>query len=221
MGAGAGYAVATGLFVGLGGILGYLPLLVDWIPAAAVAPILIYIGIEVLAQAFTASPSRHAAAASIATLPSLAFVAALEARALLPPGAAEPTGDTGETLRALTLLGNGFIITAVIWGAATADLIDRRFVRSALAFGAAAVLCLFGVIHSSSPTGTVFLPWPAGSSVPSISRRPTASWRRSRSSPGARRRPTDGGGESGCAAACRSRRHSTRMSSTENVPCAR
>jgi AGZA family xanthine/uracil permease-like MFS transporter len=52
MGAGAGYAVATGLFVGLGGILGYLPLLVDWIPAAAVAPILIYIGIEVLAQAF-------------------------------------------------------------------------------------------------------------------------------------------------------------------------
>src|SRR5262245_464127 len=166
MGAGAGYAVATGLFVGLGGIFGYLPILVDWIPAAAVAPILIYIGIEVLAQAFTASPSRHAAAASIATLPSLAFVAALESRALLPPGAAEPAGDTGETLRALTLLGNGFIITAVIWGTATADLIDRRFVRSALAFGAAAVLCLFGVIHSSAPTGTVFLPWRAGSSVP-------------------------------------------------------
>ena len=66
MGAGAGYAVATGLFVGLGGIFGYLPLLVDWIPAAAVAPILIYIGIEVLAQAFTATPSRHAAAAAIA-----------------------------------------------------------------------------------------------------------------------------------------------------------
>ena len=40
MGAGAGYAVATGLFVGLGGVLGYLPFLIDWIPAAAVAPIL-------------------------------------------------------------------------------------------------------------------------------------------------------------------------------------
>jgi AGZA family xanthine/uracil permease-like MFS transporter len=166
MGAGAGYAVATGLFVGLGGILGYLPLLVDWIPAAAVAPILIYIGVEVLAQAFTASPARHAAAASIATLPSLAFVAALEARAVLPAGAATPGGETGETLRALTLLGNGFVITALIWGAAAADLIDRRFVRSAAAFFVAAILCLFGFIHSAAPAGTLFLPWQSGSPVP-------------------------------------------------------
>ncbi|HEY7112845.1 MAG TPA: MFS transporter [Thermoanaerobaculia bacterium] len=166
MGAGAGYAVATGLFVGLGGILGYLPLLVDWIPAAAVAPILIYIGVEVLAQAFTASPPDHAAAVSIATLPSLAFVAALEARAAMAPGAPLPPGETGETLRALTLLGNGFVITAVLWGAAAADLIDRRFLRSAAIFLAAAVLCLFGVIHSAAPTGTLFLPWRAGSPVP-------------------------------------------------------
>ena len=166
MGAGAGDAVATGLFVGLGGILGYLPVLVDWIPAAAVAPILIYIGIEVLAQAFTATPSRHAAAVAVATLPSLAFVAALETRVLLPPGGALPGGETGETLRALTLLGNGFVITAVIWGAATADLIDRRFARSALAFFAGALLCLFGVIHSSAPTGTLFLPWRSGANVP-------------------------------------------------------
>lgn len=166
MGAGAGYAVATGLFVGLGGILGYLPLLVDWIPAAAVAPILIYIGIEVLAQAFTATPSRHAAAVAIAILPSLAFVTALEARAVLPPGGALPGGETGETLRALTLLGNGFVVVALVWGAATADLIDRRFFRSAVAFFAATLLCLFGVIHSSAPTATLFLPWRAGSNVP-------------------------------------------------------
>jgi len=166
MGAGAGYAVATGLFVGLGGILGYLPLLVDWIPAAAVAPILIYIGIEVLAQAFTATPSRHAAAVAIAILPSLAFVTALEARALLPPGGALPGGETGETLRALTLLGNGFVVVALVWGAATADLIDRRFFRSAVAFFGAALLCLFGVIHSSASTATLFLPWRAGSNVP-------------------------------------------------------
>jgi AGZA family xanthine/uracil permease-like MFS transporter len=166
MGAGAGYAVATGLFVGLGGILGYLPLLVDWIPAAAVAPILVYIGVEVLAQAFTATPARHAAAVAVATLPSLAFVAALEARAMLAPGAALPGGETGETLRVLTLLGNGFVVTAVIWGAAAADLLDRRFARSALAFFAAAVLCLFGVIHSATPAGTLFVPWRPGSAVP-------------------------------------------------------
>ena len=73
MGAGAGYALATGLFAGFGGVLGYLPFLIDWIPAAAVAPILIYIGLEVLAQAFTATPARHGAAVSLAVLPRSRF----------------------------------------------------------------------------------------------------------------------------------------------------
>ena len=160
MGAGAGYAIATGVFVGLGGILGYLPLLVGWIPAAAVAPILVYIGVEVLSQAFTAIPPRHAPAAAVATLPSLAFVVALEANALRP-GGAMPTGEAGETLRAVTLLGNGFVVTAVIWGAAAADVIDRRFVRAAAVFLLASALSLFGVIHSPATGGTLFLPWKA------------------------------------------------------------
>ena len=32
----------------------------------------------------------------------------------------------------MNLLGNGFIIAAILWGAATAELIDRRFRASAL-----------------------------------------------------------------------------------------
>ena len=160
MGAGAGYALATGLFVGLGGLLGYLPFLIDWIPAAAVAPVLLYIGLEVLAQAFTATPARHAAAVSLAVLPSLAFALALEMSSLLPAGAAL-SGERAETVGTLRLLASGFIITALLWGAATAELIDRRFVRSSLYFFAAAALCLFGVIHSPAPQGTLFFPWQA------------------------------------------------------------
>jgi adenine/guanine/hypoxanthine permease len=161
MGAGAGYAVATGLFVGLGGVLGYLPFLIDWIPAAAVAPILIYIGLEVLAQAFLATPARHAAAVSLAILPSLAFLISLEVGAVLP-ASSSLTGELAESVGTLKLLSSGFIITAVLWGAAAADLIDGRFVRSAAFFFAAALLCLFGVIHSPAPQGTLFLPWQAG-----------------------------------------------------------
>ena len=161
MGAGAGYAAATGLFVGLGGVLGYLPSLIDWIPAAAVAPILIYIGIEVLAQAFTATPARHSAAVSLAVLPSIAFVLSLEIGSLLPAGV-PATGEAAETVGALRLLASGFIITALLWGAATAELIDQRFLRSGLYFFGAAVLCLFGVIHSPAPQGTLFFPWQAG-----------------------------------------------------------
>ena len=161
MGAGAGYALATGLFVGLGGVLGYLPFLIDWIPAAAVAPILIYIGLEVLAQAFTATPARHGAAVSLAVLPSIAFLISLEIGSLLPAGAS-PSGELAETVGTLKLLASGFIITALLWGAAAAELIDRRFVRSALYFFGAALLCLFGIIHSPAPQGTLFLPWQAG-----------------------------------------------------------
>jgi adenine/guanine/hypoxanthine permease len=167
MGAGAGYAIATGLFVGLGGILGLLPFLVDWIPAAAVAPILLYIGIEVMAQAFTATPARHAPAVALAVLPSLAFVVALEISPLLPSGALSAlSGETGETVRALKLLSSGFIVTAVLWGAAAAALIDRRFRQSAAYLFFASLLCLFGVIHSPAAQGTLFLPWRAGSPIP-------------------------------------------------------
>jgi AGZA family xanthine/uracil permease-like MFS transporter len=167
MGAGAGYAIATGLFVGLGGMLGYLPFLVDWIPAAAVAPILLYIGIEVMAQAFTATPARHAPAVALAVLPSLAFLFALEISPLLPAGGLSSlAAETAETVRVLKLLGSGFIVTAVLWGAAGSALIDQRFRRSALYLLVAAVLCLFGVIHSPTAQATLFLPWQVASPIP-------------------------------------------------------
>jgi AGZA family xanthine/uracil permease-like MFS transporter len=169
MGAGAGYAVATALFVGLGGMLGYLPLLVDWIPAAAVAPILIYIGLEVLGQGMLATPPRHAFAVALAVLPSIAFLLSLEMGSLVAaagPALENLTGDLADTFRAAKLLGNGFIVTALLWGAAAAELIDRRFVRSASYFFAGSVLCLFGVIHSPTAQGTFFLPWKIADSTP-------------------------------------------------------
>jgi AGZA family xanthine/uracil permease-like MFS transporter len=64
------------------------------------------------------------------------------------------------------LFGNGFIISALIWGAATAELVDRRFGRSAVCFMVGAVACLFGVIHSPAAEGTFIVPWRAGSSLP-------------------------------------------------------
>src|ERR1700739_683181 len=73
MGTGAGYTILTGLFIGIGGILGYLPFFVAWIPAAAIAPILVYIGLEVISQAFLATPTPHGLAVGGLLLPSLAF----------------------------------------------------------------------------------------------------------------------------------------------------
>jgi len=169
MGAGSGYVILTGLFMGLGGILGYLPFLVAWIPAAAVAPILVYIGLEAISQAFLATPARHSLAVAISVLPSLAFLASLEANGVLSAVGAsitQVTGDAGETLRALVVLSNGFIISALLWGAATSELLDRRFGRSAGYLATAALFCLFGLIHSPAPQGTLILPWRTASTLP-------------------------------------------------------
>ncbi len=61
MGARAGYTLATGLVIGVGAAIGIVSLLVSLLPDAAVAPILIFIGLQITAQAFLASPARHAA----------------------------------------------------------------------------------------------------------------------------------------------------------------
>ncbi|MBC8646050.1 MAG: MFS transporter, partial [Thermoanaerobaculia bacterium] len=169
MGARAGYVIATGLFVGLGGMHGFLPFLIDWIPAAVVAPILVYIGLEVVAQAFSATPERHGPALALAFLPTIAFVAALQAGSLLAAAGAQIgalSGEAAETFQSLQLLGNGFIVTALIWGAGAAELIDGRLRRSALYFSVGGLLCLFGVMHSPRPRGSLFLPWSAGSPIP-------------------------------------------------------
>src|SRR6185295_103159 len=50
MGARAGYTLATGLVIGLGAMTGLLAGLVALLPEAAVAPILIFIGLEIIAQ---------------------------------------------------------------------------------------------------------------------------------------------------------------------------
>lgn len=169
MGAGAGYAIAAALFVGLGGVFGYLPLFVEWIPAAAVAPILVYIGLEVVAQAFVATPARHAPAVALALLPSLAFLLALQTNSLLDAlgtSLAALNGEMAETLHTLNLLGSGFILSALLWGGATAELIDRRLTRSALYLFLGAILCLFGVIHSPAAQGVFILPWRTDSPLP-------------------------------------------------------
>ncbi len=169
MGAGAGYAILTGLFIGIGGIVGVLPFFVDWIPASAIAPVLVYIGLEVIAQAFLATPRRHGLAVAISLLPSFAFLISLETNSVLSALGAHADqipGQVGETLRTVNLLGNGFIIAAILWGAATAELIDRRFRASTLYLLTGAVFCLFGVIHSPTAEGTFVLPWRAESSLP-------------------------------------------------------
>jgi AGZA family xanthine/uracil permease-like MFS transporter len=165
MGARAGYTLATGLVIGLGAVGGVLSVLVGVLPEAAVAPILVYVGLEITAQAFLASPPRHGAAVAVTFVPVAAAVVLIElggALGALGKSAADLTGDAAHNHRALLVLGNGFILTAVLWGSALAWMIDRRLLLTAVAFAAASLATLFGVIHSPLPSGALFWPWSAG-----------------------------------------------------------
>ena len=165
MGARAGYTLLTGVFIGLGGIFGYVSFIVELIPRAVLAPILIFVALDIVAQSFQASPARHAPAVAFAFFPTLVRLLAIKLGnpdAVLPQtfnALAALPGKALPELLIIVALGNGFIITAMLWGAFLAELIDRRLKNSAAYLAVLGVLAFFGIIHSSMPDGMMYLPW--------------------------------------------------------------
>jgi AGZA family xanthine/uracil permease-like MFS transporter len=158
MGGRAAYTLATALFVGAMGFFGWFPYLFDLLPRAAMFPILVFVGLEITAQSFRATPERHFPALALAALPALAYLAKILLAGALGPQA---PGNPFAVLQVQTLrcLANGFIITSLLWGAALACLLDGRYVRSAAYLLVAAACAFVGVIHSPLPEGAIDLPW--------------------------------------------------------------
>src|SRR2546425_204172 len=134
-------------------------------PEAAVAPILVFIGLAITAQAFLASPPRHGPAVAITFVPVAAAVVLIQLGSVLGALGKSPAdlrGDAALTYRALLVLGNGFILTAVLWGWAVVTMIDRRFLVTAAVLAVASLATLVGLVHSPLPGGALFWPWAAG-----------------------------------------------------------
>jgi len=187
MGARAGYTLATGLFIGLGGMFGYIPLILQILPVAAVAPILIFIGFEIVTQAYVACPKRHFPAVTFAYLPIVADLVLIKMEGMLGDLQGALTKYLKElnipnlpdiqlanimpsalqqSYHTITALGHGFILTAMLWGAVLAFVIDRKLVKASIYLLITAMLTFFGFIHSVKPTGDIYLPWNVGSSTP-------------------------------------------------------
>jgi AGZA family xanthine/uracil permease-like MFS transporter len=165
MGSRAGYTLLTGIFIGLGGILGYVSFIVELIPRAVLAPILVFVALDIIVQSFQACPARHAPAVAFAFFPTIARLLAIK---LGNPDAVTPEtfqklmtlpGKSLPELLVTVALGNGFIITAMLWGAFLAELIDRRLRASAIYLACLAALSFFGIVHSAMPDGVMYLPW--------------------------------------------------------------
>ena len=155
MGGRAAYTLATGLVVGLGGIFGYVAFVADALPRPVLAPILVFIGLEIAGQSYLAPPRRHAAAITLALLPSVAqlvviFLSQIQGGALMtaaldPEATARASGITNpafiHTCGVMIMLANGFILTALLWGSAAAFLIDRRIGRQRVRCSGCAGCC--------------------------------------------------------------------------------
>jgi adenine/guanine/hypoxanthine permease len=149
MGGRAAFTLATAIAFGMLGTTGLFGYFYFLIPKATVYPILMFVGLEISAQSFIATPRRHYPAVAMACVPALAFLAMF----FVGP-------ETNITPAIITtgLLKNGFILTSVFWSSALALVIDRRLSAAAVFYFAAALCTLFGVIHSPLPSAPLLLP---------------------------------------------------------------
>ncbi len=169
MGGGVGYTLAAGLVVGLGGALGYISFLAGLIPEAVVAPILVFIGLEITAQTYSATPKAHYPAVAISFIPVIANLVVIHTHAILGNLGLQADALKGEfagTHQAALLLGNGFIVTSLVWAGALAFIIDGALRPAAAMMAAGAAASLFGIMHSPYENGRLFFPWSTDLSTP-------------------------------------------------------
>ncbi len=168
MGGRAAYTLATALLIGTAGTFGYFAWLNAWIPAPAVYPILVFVGLEITSQTFLATPRRHYAAVAIACLPALAYLAiSLPDRifgdvAIIAAGISRGDlngGPLRHDLETLRMLSNGFIVTGLLWAWMLASMIDHKLKLAAGVLLLCAALTFVGVIHSPLQGNRLFVPF--------------------------------------------------------------
>jgi AGZA family xanthine/uracil permease-like MFS transporter len=158
MGGRSAYTLATALFVGAVGGFGVFGVLFAGLPPVAMFPILVFVGLEITAQSFRATPPKHYAALAFAFLPTLAYLALIQVDGALGPGR-EPAADAVVAVQTLRCLAGGFIVTSLLWAAALAALLDGRLRASAAYLLLAGTCALFGVIHSPLRGSPIAWPW--------------------------------------------------------------
>ena len=161
MGARAAYTLATALFVGSAGILGYFDWIFYLVPKAVVFPILIFVGLEIASQSFKATQKSHYPALALACVPALAYLVLIPLNQVLGASGKAFTAFPPliqHQIQTLTMLSGGFIVTSLLWATALAKVIDGRMKAAAITFALAALFALFGVIHSPLPSAPIASP---------------------------------------------------------------
>ncbi|HEY9706395.1 MAG TPA: NCS2 family permease, partial [Allocoleopsis sp.] len=142
LGARIGYSILNGIFMAILCISGTVALLAYLIPIEAGMAIVLWIGIVIVAQAFTATPENHAPAVVIGLMPAIAGWGALIAKnALRAAGLGTinqpfkpdliPLFKLSDTyIDGAFALEQGFIFSAMILAAITVYIIEKDFFQA-------------------------------------------------------------------------------------------
>jgi len=115
------------------------------------------------------TPPRHIKAVALALIPVMANLVNIEQGSLIAAARIDVATLPDAVQRGLTvlaMLGNGFIVTAMLWSAWLIFVVDHRLRVAAGIALAAGALTLVGLMHSPFADARLFLPWQAG--VPSL-----------------------------------------------------
>ncbi|WP_026478542.1 solute carrier family 23 protein [Alkaliphilus transvaalensis] len=142
MNAGRGYSVLNGVVFLLASTFGIIAAMSKIIPMAVIAPILVFVGISMVSQAFSSVEIKHHPAVVLAMFPYFANYIMTRFNG--------PAGDVVKNLSpAIVPLGQGAMFTGLLWGAILVFIIDNQFKKAAYAAGVAALLSAVGLMHAA------------------------------------------------------------------------
>ena len=165
LGARAGYSTLNGLVVTIICLTGAVSLIDSLVPMESGIAIVLWIGIIITAQAFSAVPPEHAPAVAVGLFPAIAawgFTVTQGAffksggKTLQDLVAADPRANVNDfVLHGMISLQQGYIFTCMILAAISAFLIDRKFVAAG-AWSLVGAFCAgIGLTHAYQLNGNI------------------------------------------------------------------
>ncbi|MDE6475858.1 MAG: hypothetical protein K2L08_03310 [Erysipelotrichaceae bacterium] len=166
-GAKIGFSWAGGVLLGIAGIFGLFTFFSQLVPPAIAAITYLWCSVVMVSQAFKHCNFKHYAAIAVAMVPPIAdflFTQITNSVGLadvwtevLPSGVEGYTSEVAQYLidhgvmwRGVAEVKSGAIIIGIILGSMVAFIIDKKLDKVAITSCFAAILTLFGFIHSAS-----------------------------------------------------------------------
>ncbi|MGV8147348.1 MAG: NCS2 family permease [Alkaliphilus sp.] len=141
MNAGRGYSLLNGFAFILASLFGIVAAISRIIPIPVIAPILVFVGISMISQAFSAVEKKHYPAVVIAMFPYFSNYLMTRFNFAAPDAVARVSSS-------IVPLGQGAMFTGIIWGAITVYIIDNNYKHATYVALVAAALAATGFIHA-------------------------------------------------------------------------